>query len=200
MTFQTARLEWSPHRQHVMNAFAANAKKGGWGYIAKPGGWFGNCVPAAGRCNNETNCEDSSDERSCSIGAQVPCIWPMIHQGDGLCSECHHLDIPRCAKGQAGPSESQKSCICFKCQDGWSGPLCDKQDGKAGAESAHDAADTTPSPTTTNTMIRGSTGTTSTTVITMSATGSVASLASAASSAVMVTLAVAATAALTVEW
>merc|ERR1719437_134621 len=56
------------------------------------------------------------------------CPWPFIQKADGLCKECGNGDVGvNCVPGQAIATDSQDSCICQKCVEGWIGSQCDIQ-------------------------------------------------------------------------
>jgi hypothetical protein len=45
---------------------------------------------------------------------------------DGTCKECEDNDVSdKCISGHAISSDTQQSCVCLKCIDGWSGSQCD---------------------------------------------------------------------------
>merc|ERR1711983_715262 len=83
------------------------------------GGWWGHCVPAGDMNNGKKNCGDNSDEGTSDAAT---CQWPFIKKADGTCKECEDSDVStKCAPGQAISSDTQQSCICQKCIDGWIG-------------------------------------------------------------------------------
>jgi len=88
------------------------------------GGWYGHCVPVNAMHNFHTNCGDNSDENSSS---EIVCPWPFIRKADGLCKECENEDVTNCVSGQVVATDSQDSCICQKCVEGWIGSQCDIQ-------------------------------------------------------------------------
>jgi len=99
----------------------------------QPVGWYGNCVPAEALCDGTNNCEDHADEQSCSDDTIVPCAWPLVRDDtDGVCKECTDDSVQNahCMEGQIGPSTLQDSCICFKCEKGWLGPMCNIEDNQ----------------------------------------------------------------------
>merc|ERR1712183_1147074 len=89
------------------------------------GGWYGHCVPINAMHNSHMNCGDNSDETTSS---EIVCPWPFIRKADGLCKECENGDVSvNCVPGQAIAIDSQDSCICHKCVEGWIGSQCDIQ-------------------------------------------------------------------------
>jgi len=87
------------------------------------GGWWGHCVPAGVMNNGNKNCGDNSDE---GTSDPATCQWPFIKKADGTCKECEDSDVStKCAPGQAISSDTQQSCICQKCIDGWIGSECE---------------------------------------------------------------------------
>jgi len=103
------------------------------------GGWYGHCVPAGVMNNGKMNCGDNSDE---GTEEPVTCQWPLIRKADGMCKECEDGDVSaKCSPGQAISSDTQQSCVCQKCMDGWTGSQCE----------INSNVDTTLSPTETPT-------------------------------------------------
>merc|ERR1739849_2643 len=63
---------------------------------------------------------------------------------NGTCKECDDNDVSeKCLPGQAFPSETQQSCVCHKCIDGWIGDHCDIEIGGADQSSSPTDAPTT---------------------------------------------------------
>merc|ERR1719232_2247890 len=121
----------------------------------KVGGWWGNCVPAGVINNNEVNCGDKSDEGA----ASAICQWPFVTMEDGTCKECDDNDVSdKCVPSQSFPSETQQSCVCQKCTDGWIGNQCDIDISGIGAPTARPSSETTIAPVTPSpTVVRPST-------------------------------------------
>ena len=81
-------------------------------------GWYGNCIPAGGRCNGVENCGDGADEVDC-VGFQKLCEWPKILI-NGVCKECTVGDVnlgnypqyDTCL--EAFTDANQNECACIK--------------------------------------------------------------------------------------
>jgi len=135
----------------VINAAHFDESSSSW-VGGKVGGWWGNCVPAGVINNNEVNCGDRSDEGA----ASAICQWPFVAMEDGTCKECDDNDVSdKCVPGQSFPSETQQSCVCQKCMDGWIGNQCDIDISGSGIPTARPSSETTIAPVTPSPTVVG---------------------------------------------